>query len=119
VRHLGQKPSVRPGRPSRLRPAGSPQLPQKRCDSGTFGSFSTALAGSRSGTGGTSTRLAPSRPRPAERLRECPVLRPARPAPVGPVNPAVGTEGTPTDGPATDGVPTATPTGALWPHSSQ
>ena len=44
---------------------------------GDLGSVSTALAGSRSGTGGIATRFAPSGPRPAGprlRLRPVPVL---------------------------------------------
>ncbi len=55
-----QKPSVRPGLPSRLRPTGSPHV-QKRFDSGTLGSSSTAAAGSGLGIGSISTRPAPSR----------------------------------------------------------
>src|SRR5260370_16827097 len=58
-----QNPSVRPARPSRPRPTGCSQLAQKRLFSGTCGSASTALAGSRYGTGGISTRPAPSWPR--------------------------------------------------------
>ena len=60
VRQLGQNPSVRPGRPSRDRPTGWPQLPQNRRFSGTWGLASTAVAGSSAGTGGTATRPAPS-----------------------------------------------------------
>ena len=55
-----QNPSVRPARPSFPRPTGCPQLPQKRLFSGTCGSASTALAGSRYGTGGISTSPAPA-----------------------------------------------------------
>ena len=36
VRHFGQKPSVRPGRPSRERPTGAPQMEQKRLSSATL-----------------------------------------------------------------------------------
>src|SRR5215475_6624796 len=63
VRSRGQKPLVRPGWPSRLRPTGSWHELQNRWLSGTTGSVSTALVGSRSGTGGIATRFAPSRPR--------------------------------------------------------
>jgi len=46
----------------------------------------TALAGSRSGTGGIATRLAPSRPRPPVRLRPLvPVPVTVAPVPVAPV----------------------------------
>src|SRR5580693_4226183 len=57
-----QNPSVSPGRPSWLRPTGWSQWPQKRLFSGTCGSESTALAGSRYGTGGISSSPAPSLP---------------------------------------------------------
>src|SRR5690606_39298753 len=63
VPHLGQNPSVRPGRSPRPRPTGSPQLLQKRLPSATCGSDSTAVDGSRYGTRGTSTSPAPSIPR--------------------------------------------------------
>src|SRR5487761_773427 len=63
VRQFGQKPSVSPGLPSRDWPTSCPQLPQNRRLSGTLGSVSTAVAGSSAGTGGTSTRPAPSLPR--------------------------------------------------------
>jgi hypothetical protein len=64
-----------PGRPSRSRPTGWPQPLQKRLFSGTRGSASTALDGSRYGTGGISTSPAPSLPRddrltPRDRDRE-------------------------------------------------
>src|SRR5215472_2680864 len=58
-----QKPSVRPGRPSRGWPTSCPQFPQNRRFSGTSGLARTADAGSRAGTGGTSTSPAPSPPR--------------------------------------------------------
>ncbi|GAA2457123.1 hypothetical protein GCM10010191_90960 [Actinomadura vinacea] len=61
--HLGQNPSVRPGRPSLLRPTGPPQLLQYRLCSATCGFGSTAEDGSRYGTRGTSTSPAPSMPR--------------------------------------------------------
>ena len=64
--HVGQKPSVRPGRPSLLRPTGLPHLAQVRLSSGTSGFFITTLAASTSGTGGIVVRPAPSR---AERSR--------------------------------------------------
>src|SRR6185437_11338828 len=67
VPQFRQKPSVSPGLPSRPRPTGCSQLEQYRRFSGTRGSASTALAGSRAGTGGMSTRPAPRRPR-ADRL---------------------------------------------------
>jgi hypothetical protein len=98
VRQFGQNPSVMPGLPSRGCPTGWPQLPQNRRLSGTRGSASTAAAGLTSGTGGTSTRPAPSRPRDARPLpgREPrvpgPLALPALPrlvdqAPVGPDGP--------------------------------
>ena len=58
---LLQKPSVRPGLPSRERPTCSSQLAQNRFDSGTLGSVRTASSGSGRGTGSISTRPAPSR----------------------------------------------------------
>ena len=64
--HVGQKPSVRPGRPSLLRPTGPPHLEQVRLSSATSGFFMTTLAASTSGTGGIVVRPAPSR---AERSR--------------------------------------------------
>src|SRR3954454_9255512 len=69
-----QKPSVRPGRSPRLRPTGSPQFPQNRLLSDTDGSVSTADAGSRYGTLGTSTSPAPSIPRRPD-VRDDLVLR--------------------------------------------
>ncbi|GAA2713315.1 hypothetical protein GCM10010315_18660 [Streptomyces luteosporeus] len=67
-----QKPSVRPGRPSRERPTGAPQSLrlQNRLRSGTSGSLSTAARGSGRGTPGMVTRPAPSRPRPEEDAAE-------------------------------------------------
>ena len=87
VRHCGQKPSERPGRPSRERPTGAPQLEQKRRFSGTLGSASTAFAGSSGGTDGIVVRPAPSRA-PRSRVEEVPSLRvvrepPARTEPSG------------------------------------
>ncbi|GAA0342010.1 hypothetical protein GCM10009540_72750 [Streptomyces turgidiscabies] len=64
-----QNPSVRPGRPSpRARPTGTPQSEreQNRLRSGTSGFSSTIERGSGRGTPGTSTRPAPSRPRPVD-----------------------------------------------------
>ena len=90
MRQCGQNPSVRPGRsPSgRGRPARR-TLPQNRLSSGTCGFRITAWDGSRYGTGGTSTRPAPSMPRRDDR-----VLALARLAPVGWVPGAVtGAEG--------------------------
>jgi hypothetical protein len=63
VPQFRQNPSVKPGRPSLSRPTGWSQPLQKRLFSGTRGSASTALDGSRYGTGGISTRPAPSLPR--------------------------------------------------------
>ncbi|KOV81314.1 hypothetical protein ADL01_11230 [Streptomyces sp. NRRL WC-3618] len=67
--HFVQNPSVRPGRPSpRARPTGAPQSEreQNRLRSGTSGFSSTIARGSGRGTPGTSTRPAPSRPRPLD-----------------------------------------------------
>ena len=72
--HLRQKPSVRPGFPSRPRPTGSPQLEQNRLRSGTCGLAMIAVIGSLYGTGGTSISPAPRLPR-----RERPVLPPREP----------------------------------------
>jgi hypothetical protein len=63
VPQLRQNPSVSPGRPSLDRPTGWSQWLQYRLFSGTCGSASTALAGSRYGTGGISSSPAPSLPR--------------------------------------------------------
>src|SRR6478609_11162362 len=60
-RQVGQKPSVRPGWPSRERPTGDPQDGQVRRSSGTIGFSSTALAASTAGTGGMEVRPAPRR----------------------------------------------------------
>lgn len=73
VPQVAHSPSVSPGSPSRERPTSAPQLLQNRLFSLTTGSLSTAAAGSLTGTTGTSTRPAPSRPRPD--VRE-PVRRP-------------------------------------------
>ena len=61
--HERQNPSVRPGRPLRVRPTGSSQREQKRRCSATVGSAITAVGGSRAGMGGMSTMPAPRRPR--------------------------------------------------------
>ncbi|GAB2613542.1 hypothetical protein GCM10027168_52780 [Streptomyces capparidis] len=58
-----QNPSLRPGRPARLRPTWASHLLQKRLRSGTSGLSSTADCGSGRGTTGTDTSPAPSRPR--------------------------------------------------------
>src|SRR3954469_17291001 len=65
VPHWVQKPSGRPGSPSRPRPTGvlQSELPQNRWPSGTCGSVRIALAGLPRGTGGTATTPAPSLPR--------------------------------------------------------
>ncbi len=86
LRHCGQKPSVRPGEPSRERPTGVPQLGQNRRSSGTCGSTSSAFSGSIRGTGGTVVRPAPSR---APRNRLVParfrvtLVPPVRAEPIG------------------------------------
>src|ERR1700722_10614211 len=87
VPHCRQNPSVRPARPFTDWPTRPPQLPQTRRLSATRGSARIADAGSRAGTGGTSTSPAPSAPRedrpllPREprvaRLLPAPVLVPA------------------------------------------
>ncbi len=59
--HFGQKPSVRPGCPSRDRPTGEPQFGQFRFSSGTCGFFMIAWAASITGAGGTRVSPAPSR----------------------------------------------------------
>ena len=59
--HWGQKPSVRPGWPSMLRPIGLPHLEQVRLSSGTCGSGLIALLASTGGAGGTTVRPAPRR----------------------------------------------------------
>ena len=68
-----QNPSVRPAAPSLPRPTGRLHLLQNLLFSSSFGSVSTALDGSRAGTGGTSTSPAPSQPRDARPL-DAPVL---------------------------------------------
>jgi hypothetical protein len=61
LRHFGQKPSVRPGRPSRARPTGAPQEGQDRLFSGTSGFRMITFDASTVGAGGTRVRPAPSR----------------------------------------------------------
>ncbi len=68
--HWGQKPSWRPGLPSRLRPISVPHLEQVRLSSGTDGLGLIALPASTGGAGGTRVRPAPSR---AARIRCDPV----------------------------------------------
>ena len=68
VPSFGQKPSVRPGRPSRLRPTGSLQWAQNRLSSGICGSASTIDAGSGTVAAGIVTRPAPSLPAAMEVL---------------------------------------------------
>jgi hypothetical protein len=77
VRHCGQKPSARPGRPSRDRPTGDPQLGQNRRSSGTCGSRIIAFSGSIVGAGGTVVSPAPSRA-PRSRVDDVPTLRVVR-----------------------------------------
>jgi hypothetical protein len=91
---LRQKPSARPGRPSLLRPTGRSHRPQKRLLSGTCGSASTALAGSRAGIGGISTSPAPRLPLDKRLL---PGREPRLPADREPRLPMVLTVGTKTD----------------------
>ena len=86
--HLGQKPSARPGRPSRERPTGEPQFGQKRFSSGICGFFMIARDASISGAGGT--RVSPA-PRRAERSRdesECTRLVILEPAAVNRLEPS-------------------------------
>src|SRR3954447_21170023 len=95
VRQCGQKPSARPGRPSRERPTGLPHLEQNRRSSGTWGSTRTgllgsiggALLGAMGGTLGIVVSPAPSRA-PRNRMDDVPILRvvrepPARTEPSG------------------------------------
>ena len=74
MRQFGQKPSVRPGWPSRDRPTGDPHDGQFRRSSGTIGSFRTPPAASTAGTGGIEVRPAPSRA-PRSRVEEVPTRR--------------------------------------------
>src|SRR4051794_27292093 len=61
VRHLGQKPFVRPRCPSRALPTGAPHTEQKRLSSPTTGGSINAWRGSTTGTGGTRVSPAPRR----------------------------------------------------------
>jgi hypothetical protein len=79
LRHLAQKPSVRPGCPSRERPTGDPQEGHVRFSSGTTGFFMIAAAASTAGTGGIVVRPAPSRA-PRSRFEEVPSLVVVEPA---------------------------------------
>src|SRR4051812_19343881 len=102
VPSLGQKPSSRPGRPSRPRPTGWPQRLQNRLCSATCGSARSAVAGSTRGTAGTSTSPAPSRLRIDELdvrlvLRRAGRLPPVPTEPLGPE--AAGREPNPAEGP--------------------
>ena len=74
MRQVGQKPSVRPGWPSRERPTADPHDGQVRRSSGTIGSSSTAPAASIAGTGGMEVRPAPRRA-PRSRVEEVPTRR--------------------------------------------
>ena len=74
LRHLGQKPSVRPGCPSRDRPTGDSQLGQLRRSSGTIGCSRIARAASTAGTAGIEVSPAPSRA-PRRRVDEVPTRR--------------------------------------------
>ncbi|GAA2428908.1 hypothetical protein GCM10010191_47630 [Actinomadura vinacea] len=95
-----QKPSVRPDRPSRPRPTGASQRLQNRRLSGTSGRSMIAEAGSRYGTGGTSTSPAPSIPRRADPVDPVPPLpcvprvavRPDDPRDPDPLGPEDGSE---------------------------
>ncbi len=87
VRHCGQNPSARPGRPSRERPTGEPHFAQKRRSSGTCGFARIALLGSIGGTLGIVVSPAPRRA-PRSRVDDVPILRvvrepPARTEPSG------------------------------------
>src|SRR5262245_24659400 len=72
VPSLGQKPSMRPGRPSRVRPTASPHLAQKRRSSGSTGSGSTRPAGSATSAGSIETSPAPRRWVPLPAVLEVP-----------------------------------------------
>ena len=74
LRQSGQKPSVRPGWPSRERPTGEPQDGQVRRSSGTIGFFMIAFAASTAGTGGIEVSPAPSRA-PRRRVDDVPSRR--------------------------------------------
>jgi hypothetical protein len=74
LRQVGQKPSVRPGWPSRERPTAAPQFGQVRRSSGTIGFFSTALAASTAGTAGMDVSPAPRRA-PRSRVDDVPTRR--------------------------------------------
>ena len=74
LRQAGQKPSVRPGWPSRERPTGDPHDGQVRRSSGTIGSLRTAPAASIAGTGGIVVRPAPRRA-PRSRVDDVPTRR--------------------------------------------
>ncbi|GAB3501323.1 hypothetical protein GCM10027575_02490 [Phytohabitans suffuscus] len=114
---LGQNPSLRPGLPSRPRPTGSSHLLQKRRDSETLGSRMTAVAGSRSGTRGSSMSPAPSPPRDDPRLRLEPRVEPL-PVTVG-TEPGVVATLTGAADDAGLGCAGTAPAGARRPHSSQ
>src|SRR5689334_9944381 len=85
ARHFGQKPSVRPGFPSRDRPTGEPHDEQKRFSSGTDGFASTAERGSATGAAGTFVMPAPRcwTRFVAVTSRRVGRLRPARAEPIG------------------------------------
>ncbi len=74
MRQTGQKPSVRPGWPSRERPTGDPQDGHVRRSSGTIGFFMTAFEASMAGTGGIEVIPAPSRA-PRRRVEDVPSRR--------------------------------------------
>ena len=61
MRHCGQNPWVRPGRPSIDRPTSAPHDGQNRLDSASSGSTRIAVDGSTGARGGTVVSPAPSR----------------------------------------------------------
>src|SRR5689334_14173473 len=81
VRHWAQKPSVRPGLPSRDLPTGAPHFGQNRRSSGTIGFTRMAWLGSSAGTEGIVVSPAPSRA-PRSRVLDVPTLRVVREPPV-------------------------------------
>src|SRR5215470_6864975 len=74
VPSLGQKPSMRPARPSRLRPTGSPHFAQNRRSSGNVGSSRTSSVGSGTTAGAIATSPAPRRWDAPPEVRVVPVL---------------------------------------------
>jgi hypothetical protein len=79
ARQLGQKPSVLPGRPLRLRPTAVPHDGQKRFSSATSATVITAERASAIGAAGTVVMPAPRR---AWATRRAPAVRLVRVEPV-------------------------------------